>query len=350
MSDPPSKPQPDPHPEPSLDPLPPVQAPSAGFLLQLFVIPLIIVTLIVFVWLMLNWLAHMGSSPQQLVHSLRRLDKSSWQKALTLADLLQNPDYDHLKEDEEMAAELAAILEEQLDRNAGNEESLQLRMFLARALGEFRVPSVLPPLLRAAEQEQESADIAVRRAAIEAIAVYASEADREALRNHEALLETLRDASRERSDNPADREQRAELRSTAAYALGIVGGEEARERLALMTADAYENARYNAGLALARLGDLRSIPILLEMLDPQNEMSVAAGESEFGQASKRLLIITNGMRGAVELAEQNPADDLTSLRSALAEIEDSELTLFTPRARGGIRLNAKETLLTMSKN
>ena len=39
---------------------------------------------------MFSWLARMGSSPEQLVQDLRRLNEASWQKALTLADLLRD--------------------------------------------------------------------------------------------------------------------------------------------------------------------------------------------------------------------------------------------------------------------
>jgi hypothetical protein len=40
--------------------LPPVEAPSAGFLLQLFFIPMVIVTIIVSIWAMFSWLVHLG--------------------------------------------------------------------------------------------------------------------------------------------------------------------------------------------------------------------------------------------------------------------------------------------------
>ena len=334
--------------EKQLGPLPPVQPPSVGFLLQLFVIPLIIVAIIVMVWLMLNWLAHMGTSPKQMVHDLRRLNDASWQKALTLAELLRNPDYDHLKVDEEMAGELGDVLMEQLDASDASEESIRLRMFLCRALGEFRVPVALPPLLRAAVQENAFEDLDVRRAALEAIAVFADSNDAAGLRTNRELMEVIKQASRERSASQDDRESRSELRSTAAFALGILGGDEARDRMALMVTDAYSNARYNAGLGLARSGDVRALPVLLEMLDPDNEHSSDSEEHEVGKASKRLLIITNGMRGAAEFVQQNRGSGLADIKSALQAIEESDLTLFSPRARNGIRIKAKEALLLLN--
>ena len=70
------------------DNLPPVQPPTAGFLMQLFVVPMVIVVVIVMVCLMFNWLAHLGTQPQDLVNDLSKLNAGSWQKALTIANML----------------------------------------------------------------------------------------------------------------------------------------------------------------------------------------------------------------------------------------------------------------------
>ncbi|MGC4002477.1 MAG: hypothetical protein QM811_04775 [Pirellulales bacterium] len=51
--------------------LPPVEAPTVGFLMKLFFIPGIIVSVIVGVWMLFTWLAHMGSDPQQELKTLR---------------------------------------------------------------------------------------------------------------------------------------------------------------------------------------------------------------------------------------------------------------------------------------
>src|SRR5262245_16531314 len=109
------------------DALPPVQPPSGAFVLQLFFIPLFIVSLIVCVWLLFSWLAHVGSDPQDLVRDLRRLNEASWQKALNLANLLRNPQYDHLKKDSKLAAEIASVLDEEITAGKLEEKRLQLR-------------------------------------------------------------------------------------------------------------------------------------------------------------------------------------------------------------------------------
>jgi len=328
--------------------LPPIEPPSGGFLVQLFLIPMVIVGIIVMVWLMFSWLAHMGSSPQDLVRDLKRLNPGSWQKALTLADLLRNPDYDQLKQDPQIARELAGILAEQLDAARLDAEAVKLRVFLCRALGEFRVPEeVLPILLRAAKQETDPVEIDVRRAALEALAIVSTNNGSRELQSNAELTQTLFRASRERSQNSDETESRAELRSTAAFVLGVLGGPESLDRLELLMDDAYPNTRYNAALGLSRHGDVRSRRVLLEMLDPGNLQSAQAEEHEEGKASKRLLVIKNGIRGSKQLAEQNQDDDLSGITHALEAILKSDLKLFNSRAQRGIRIQAEEALIRL---
>ena len=70
--------------------LPPVEPPSAGFILQLFIVPAVMVVIIVLVWLMFNWLAHMGSDPQDYVAALRRGNVARWQAAVNLANAMRS--------------------------------------------------------------------------------------------------------------------------------------------------------------------------------------------------------------------------------------------------------------------
>ncbi|MCA9118564.1 MAG: HEAT repeat domain-containing protein [Planctomycetaceae bacterium] len=334
-------------PRPSLDdkPLPQIEPPSAGFLVQLFVIPMIIVGIIVAVWMMFSWLAHMGSNPRELVRDLKKPNEASWQRALTLADLLRNPAHTELKSDVEMATELATVLDGQLDQESFDETSIRLRMFLARALGEFKVPQALPPILRAATLERDPTEIDVRRTALEAIAVFASNNPDAELSEDEACMDALIAASRERTEVAAEQQVRADLRSTAAYVLGVIGGDSALDRLVILLDDPYTNARYNAATGLCRYGDARAVPVLLEMLDPENEESGLGEEHESGRDWKRLQVINTGIRSAAQLLESNSTDDLEPVRAALQRIVDSELTSFGSRVRHGIRLSAEDALL-----
>ena len=94
----------------SPDDLPPVEPPSAAFLVQLFLVPGLIVAIIVCVWLAFHWLAHLGNDPQAYVRTLRRDNEGRWQAALNLANDLRGPGGAALKADEPLATELGRIL------------------------------------------------------------------------------------------------------------------------------------------------------------------------------------------------------------------------------------------------
>src|SRR5262245_5304148 len=94
------------------DLLPPVEQPSARFIIQLFVVPALIVIGIVGVWLMFNWLVRQtGAQPKDIVAGLEDGPRvARWQKASELANMLQSKRYAEFKRDNESAAKLAAIL------------------------------------------------------------------------------------------------------------------------------------------------------------------------------------------------------------------------------------------------
>ena len=73
------------------DSLPPVEPPSAAFLVQLFLVPALIVGIIVFVWLAFHWLAQLGNDPEGYVRALKRPSEGRWQAALNLANDLRGP-------------------------------------------------------------------------------------------------------------------------------------------------------------------------------------------------------------------------------------------------------------------
>lgn len=336
------------------DALPPVVAPSAGFILQLFLIPLMIVSIIVVVWLMFSWLAQMGSNPNELVQGLKKGDNAAWQKAGILADMLRNPQMEHLKRDPQLAAELSRVLEQQIKSGGTEEHELKLRIFLCRALGEFQIADGLPALLVASKSERDAAKIEpenpnverklteldVRRAALEAIAILVKNVADEKLRNDPELIETLSAAAIERGDPQRDEYVRRDLRSTATFVLGVLGGPDALDQLARALDDPYANVRFNAATGLARYGDARAIPELVEMLDPNNDDVVADESHESGKEFKRSLVLNNAIRSVQTFAKQNPAADLSELKSALRRLAESQVPL-------KLRNEATETLLRL---
>ena len=160
--------QPTPRPVAPNDSLPPVEPPSAGFLVQLFLVPAIIVAIIVCVWLAFHWLAHLGNDTQAYVRTLRRSNEGRWQAALNLANDLRGPGGAALKTDETLASELGRILSDEVTSGRSGEQSETLRLYLCRALGEFAIPAAADPLITQAERV---ADPQTSRAAVEALAV-----------------------------------------------------------------------------------------------------------------------------------------------------------------------------------
>src|SRR5688500_9574712 len=79
--------------------LPPVEPPSAGFIIQLFVIPAIIVAVVVLIWFGMESLARRREQdPAQIVAALRSSNQARFQQAKELADMLRLPErYPELK-------------------------------------------------------------------------------------------------------------------------------------------------------------------------------------------------------------------------------------------------------------
>jgi HEAT repeat protein len=314
-----------------------VEAPNARFLLQLVMLPTLIMATLVVVWLLFSWIVHTDANPESLVRDLRKQHDLSWQKALTLANLLRDPEYEGLKRDAQLANELASVLQSQIDSGQTDANQIRLQSFLCRALGEFKVPDVLPVLIRAARGEIDHAAIDVRRSALEAIAVLATNIGPDTLRDDEELLDVVLAASSEYGEDAREKSRRDDLRTTAVFALGVIAGDRAIGRLECLLDDPYPNARYNAATGLARHGNVAAIPVLLEMLDPDNEFAVASEESDEGREWKHVVVLTNAIRAARQLAHKNPSSDLAQLKAALEHLVSSDV-------QRGVQIEARETL------
>ena len=308
---------------------------------RLLLVPLVLVLAAVLVWLWVRWPGREAVSPQDLVRDLGRPNRSHWQQAYALAELLRDPQHAGLKRDAALATELAALLEAQLDAAQLDANRVNMRIFLCRALGEFTVPSVQPVLIRAGRLERGPAEIAVRRSAVEALAAHAAQGRPGVLENNAALLETLIAAARESGQASAEQTQRAELRASAAFALGVLGGDPALEQLQRMLDDPIPNVRYNAATGLARHGRTAAMPVLLEMLDLHNSEAVAGENSPAGRAWKHALVLANAIRAAQQLVQRNPQADRQPLVTAVQALANADLT-------PAVRSQAREALLALS--
>ena len=276
------------------DALPPVEPPSAAFLVQLFLVPGLIVAIIVCVWLAFHWLAHLGNDPQAYVRTLQRDNEGRWQAALNLANDLRGPGGTALKQDESLARELGRILAEEATSGRTGEQTETLRTYLCRALGEFAVPAAAAPLVA---RVGDVGDPQTARAAVEAIAVLATNlaAAGRSLSDTEGVTAAVVDASRS-DDVP--------LRSAAAFTLGVLGGASATERLLTLAGDTTDDIRFNAALGLARQGRVEAYDGLGEMLAvPDTPTPPDADAAAQSQRYKRALVVVNALRGVALLVD-----------------------------------------------
>ena len=323
--------------------LPPVEAPTGAFIMQLFLIPVAIVSIVVLLWLSFSWLAQAGrDDPKKLVAEIRRGTDVSWQSAYTLAELLRSPDprYDEVRRDEKLAAELISLVEADLKQplkggnDKGDRQRVERRMFLCRALGAFTIPDAAPLLARLANEEKDPMEVEVRLAALEGLATLARNVGPEELRKDDKVVQAVLEASRSVVDDsrsqPADKESeyrpRSEVRAVAAFTLGVIGGEAAKKRLTIMLSDGYAAARYNAATGLCRQGDEAAVRTLKEMLSPDNPHADKDERYPADKDRKRVAVLVAGIQGAVTLTEKNPEADRAPIIAALKELADSPLT------------------------
>jgi hypothetical protein len=307
-----------PTPEPAAEPT------TSGRVLHLFLVPLAIVVLLVAVMLLFGYLGYVGQTARDHVEQLRHPSRVAWQSAASLSQMLRDPSQSELRQDRQLAQDLAAILEEHLAVPSEDERHVNLRVFLCRALGEFDVIDGLPVLLRASSADGRPEELPVRLAALEAISVLADH-QTELLVNDPELSAALIATANESSTGELRHEGEL-VRERAAFALGVLGSPAALEQLALMLDDSYPNVSFNAATGLARHGDARSIPVLVRMLDPENP-AILSGESDKADARavKQTTVLVNALRASRQLAAHHTAADVGPLLEAIRKLDAADV-------------------------
>ena len=285
-----------------LDPdtaLPPVQPPSAAFLVQLFVVPLTIVACGLFVVWGFYWLAQLGNDPEGYVRALRRDNEGRWQVALNFANDLRGPGGAKLKTDAGLASELAGILADEVASGRpraagrGGDQARALCGYLCRALGEFSVPEAAPPLI---ERAADASDPQTAQAAVEALAVLADNLASAGAAFADPAAVAAATLAASRSDDMV-------LRSRAAYALGVLGGDVALARLGELLDDPDDNVRCNAAVGLARQGRVDGMGQLAEML-AREDVAVPPGDEEAqARRYKRAMVVRNALKATAKYVD-----------------------------------------------
>jgi HEAT repeats len=319
-------------PEPPRE-LPPVETPSAAFIVQLFVIPAVVVIVFVVVYLLFGRIAGGERTASEYVQKIKS-DNGDWRSAFELASLIQNDS--RLAADPKLLGELTELLRSELQRKDANPDLIR---YLALTLGVFQTvdatsdagKAVDPLAALAAALAPGRADT-VRQAAAESLARQA--ARMKGRLEHSGAVEALAIAAR-------DSEQ-SELRQLATYALGFFGGEAAASALRdRVRTDTDGAVRYNAAAALARRGDLTAYPVLREMLSPK-DLAQAVKSTNDQETKHRIETIHLEALRALQVSAQNGDTALLDkLRPDVAALENSDLAT--------VRSEAKALLKTVPK-
>ena len=107
----------------------------------------------------------------------------------------------------------------------------------------------------------------------------------------------------------ASRSDDTSLRGAAAFTLGVVGGDEAVDRLVQLAADDNDDVRYNAALGLARQGRDEALDTLAEMLTLEDIAPAPGSDDPAAQSQryKRALVVINALRGVAALVDASSA-------------------------------------------
>lgn len=316
-------------------PLPPVQPPSAGFIVQLFVVPALIVLAVVGVWALFGKIASSDEDWRELVEDIRNTNEHRrWRGANGLATLLVRDqqlgdDGQHLASNSEIARVLVGLFEDGLNRHSQREDDLKQEAFLARTLGLLdSQATVLPALEKGMKPEQ---DREVRKNSIASVAVIAGRADeRHEAVNSPPLVEDLVAAT-----SDAD----SLIRDTATYALGLVSSPASRERLAVLVTAGDINTRVNAAVGLARQKSTAGLPVFKEVLTGG---TAPAAHSEGPGEVEELLALKNVLRAVRILSDQWTAGQ----RGELAALIDP---ISRQHAEPRIRTDAIDALVALRK-
>lgn len=351
--------------------LPPVTPPSAGYIVQLFLIPALIVMAVVAVWALFGKLADSESDWQQLVAELGSSNEHRrWRAALGLAQILRNEEITPPEDREPLAKHplvidsLTDLLSQSLKTQTPSEEDLSHQEYLARTLGALNADEKTLPVL--AEAAGESYNVEVRKSALMSIAVIAGRRF-DAITGYSAKDDKTTASADTKSvplENPTISDeavlQRLKLcaqdkepvvRHLAGFAIGNVGGPYAVDLLKVMLLDGDRFARANAAVGLARNGSTDGVPVLTELLNESllpfdasalkgktaNEIQLAENNFQVEQPS----LVRTCLRAVSDLWPRLTDTQKADLKAALEKISAE---FFAPQ----VRIQADELLRKIS--
>lgn len=309
---------------PDYSELPPVEPPSAGFIVQLFVVPAIIVAVVVGVYLLFGQLASGEQDWRKQLTDVRSDNPHvRWRGALGLAQMLQADaaaDGKRLAENRDVAEELATMLEESLEKSGASEDDLKQQEFLTRTLGLVDVDEVTLPALSTALQPGE--DSTVRKNSLASLATIANRRREAGGTFHdEAVVDDVIRVTDDSEDM---------LRHVATYTLGLFQSSAARQRLQVLLEHRDQMTRLNAAVGLARQGSTGGLPVFQSVLvDAQSPPEAAAelpGETqsrESAEAFEQALMLSNTLKALSQLREDLSETERQQIVSKLEPLAEA---------------------------
>lgn len=287
--------------------LPPVEPPSAGYIVQLFLIPALIVAAVIGVWALFGKLADQETDWKQLTAELGSSNEHRrWRAALGLAQVLRNqqirPDENGtpLAQQPEVATALAGLLKESLDSNSTLEDDIKHQEFLARTLGSLDVDNVVLPALASAVSADRN--IEVRKSGLMALAMIAGREFSERAESLESTVQnklangdviymldqplsepSLADEDVWKQLKLSAQDEDPSVRHLSAFVTGLMSGDDAMKVLKVLLLDGDAMARANAAVGFARSGRTDGVKVMTQLLQ---EGTVEIDQSEFEQLDK----------------------------------------------------------------
>lgn len=337
--------------------LPPVTPPSAGFIVQLFLIPALIVMAVVAVWALFGKLADSDNDWKQLATELSSSNEHRrWRAALGLAQLLQNEQIYPPRDQQPLATNpvvvdsLTQLLSESLASTTTTDEDIRHQEFLARTLAALDADEKTLPIL--AEAMKDSHNIEVRKSSLMSIAAiagrhfdhvtgYSAAVTADALApsmsarklplanptiSDSAVLEQLRRSAQD--SDPV-------VRHLAGYALGNVSGPDSLVQLRVMLTDGNRLAQANAAIGLSRNGSIDGVPTMIQLLttsltpfeyqvDPALKDEAAplvAQQAEARHQIEEVQVARNCLRAIENLWPQIDIENRASLTAIVTQVE-----------------------------
>ncbi len=317
-----------PHPELS-DDLPPVQPPSAGFIVQLFVVPGMIVAAVVLVWFAFGRIAAVEQDWRSLTEELQSPNGHIRNRAMYgLSQVLEQDrrrgqDGQQLASNREIASSLADQLTRELKSNSSSRESLSIQEYLTRAVGLLDVPEVtMPPLRQALEPTR---DVEIRKSGVASIALIAGRALEKGTPLDDP--ETVDALVKLSADNlPL-------MRQTAAFALGLFQSDAAKQQLRVLLGNDDWKTCVNAAIALARNENTDGLGVFKQAL-------MAKPPEKAEEQVEYSMILANSLRAIAKLGPKMSEPDRAEFREILKP-------LINNHADVRVRVDAQNALLSL---